>query len=422
MKREKLDDILKTKLQNYKSESNVPSWTEMHRRMVLAGNASGKPLPRSKRNVFLRYGLTAAVTLIILSLGVYYFNGPEDNFIKKLPIAVQNLSEIYNLPEEESTDFGFDSGLGDKFINDLLTSARKLVVLENIQAVSTEDIYNRGYNSDIITEDSEQTSEEVRNGLSSKNNSLSPSSINTYGGSRYASQAGSKSIGDFAKKSKTNKGWIAGIYINGAASSSSPNTPAREYSVFSESTPLVEMSYLNKSLDISGQELKHKYPVSVGLNVRKNLPQRFGIETGLIYTYLESTSELEGTFSSYKYNQRLHYLGVPLYVSYSMLNSDKWDLYVNGGGMAEVALSARGKTKIFNGDNFESETTTNLSAPGVVWSLGANVGLGYNLVDNFGIYIEPGVGYYFNNERHPQTYRTNNQLMFNLRAGFRVKF
>lgn len=416
MKREKLDDILKAKLQDYEPESNVPSWTEMHRRMVLAGNASGKPLLRPKRNWFLRYGAAAAVALIAISLGFYYFNEPEVNFLNNLPIAVQNLSEKYTADPapEESSD--------EKFIAGLLTSARKLVVFENIQAAAADGVYIAAYDSHIVTEDSEEAPEEVRNESSSEKTSSAISSVSPYGRSRYASQDGGRTLGDFAKKTRSKKGWLAGAYINGTSSSASSNTPARNYySVFSAASPLMEMSYLNKTLDISAQELKHKYPVSVGLNVRKNLTRRFGVETGLVYSYLESTSEMKGSFN-YKYKQKLHYLGIPLYASYSMLSSDKWDLYANAGGMAEIALSARGKTEIFDGDNFASQSTAKLSAPGVVWSLGANLGVDYSLVNNLGVYIEPGIGYYFDNDKQPESYRTDKPLMFNLRAGLRVKF
>lgn len=90
--------------------------------------------------------------------------------------------------------------------------------------------------------------------------------------------------------------------------------------------------------------------------------------------------------------------------------------------MAEIALSAKGITKIYQGDKFASKNSTSLNARGVVWSLGAGLGVGYNFIDNFGIYIEPGVSYYFDNDKQPESYRTAHPLMFNLNAGFRFKF
>ena len=136
---------------------------------------------------------------------------------------------------------------------------------------------------------------------------------------------------------------------------------------------------------------------------------------------MESSTQLSAAFN-YSYSQRLHYLGIPVSISYSMLNSKRWDLYLNGGGMAEIALSAKGVTKIYEGDTFASRNTSSLGAKGLVWSLNAGLGIGYNFIDNFGIYLEPGVSYYFDNNKQPESYRTVHPFMFNMNAGLRFKF
>jgi len=57
----------------------------------------------------------------------------------------------------------------------------------------------------------------------------------------------------------------------------------------------------------------HSPPVSFGLVVRKNLGNVWGIESGLLYTYLLSTFESQGTQRS-EAKLHLHYVGIPLNV------------------------------------------------------------------------------------------------------------
>ena len=79
--------------------------------------------------------------------------------------------------------------------------------------------------------------------------------------------------------------------------------------------------------------MDHKFPVSVGFSVHKYRSPRLHIGTGLVYTYMSSKAEIEGAFN-YRYRQRLHYLGIPLTVNYSVFDRGRFDIYFSGGAMA----------------------------------------------------------------------------------------
>lgn len=119
--------------------------------------------------------------------------------------------------------------------------------------------------------------------------------------------------------------------------------------------------------------MDHKFPVSVGFSVHKYLTPRLHIGTGLVYTYMSSKAEIEGAFN-YRYRQRLHYLGIPLTVNYSVFDRGRFDIYFSGGAMAEFALSARGTTELYKDRAFVSSETRKIAADGALWSV--NLGFG----------------------------------------------
>ena len=174
-------------------------------------------------------------------------------------------------------------------------------------------------------------------------------------------------------------------------------------------------------IDFTAGAMDHRLPVSVGLNVRKYLTPRLGVETGLVYSYLRSQAQIEGAFG-YQYTQKVHYLGIPLSLTYSVLDRKRLDFYFIGGVMVEKAISATGQVDVFNGATRVSSATNRLSANGVLGSVHVGTGFGYNFVDRLGLYVEPSVNYYFRNDNQPITYRTANRWNINIRMGLRYNF
>ena len=54
------------------------------------------------------------------------------------------------------------------------------------------------------------------------------------------------------------------------------------------------------------------------------------------------------------------------------------------------------------------------------WSVDASAGVQYNFSDSFGLYAEPGVGYYFDNGSNVKTIYKEKPFNFNLNVGFRL--
>ncbi len=139
-------------------------------------------------------------------------------------------------------------------------------------------------------------------------------------------------------------------------------------------------------------ELHHRMPVSVGVNIDIPLANRLSLVTGLNYTYLYSDSSLK-QFSDYELSRRLHYLGIPLGVTYDLWRSNKFSVYVYGGGMLERALYGE-EQKRLDGEVLDTE---HLSIKGFQTSVNASLGAMYRFTPGVGLYFEPGVSYYFEN-------------------------
>ncbi len=167
--------------------------------------------------------------------------------------------------------------------------------------------------------------------------------------------------------------------------------------------------------------IKYKTPVTFSLLVRKNLTQRWAIETGLSYTYLSS----EETWESIEYMDKsinhikLHYVGLPIKGSYSFINNGRFVLYFSAGGMIEKLISNKAtSTSQITGVSISSDLDINKWQ----FSLNGNLGSSYQLFKPVSLFVEPGVAYYFDNGSDVMTIRKDKPFNFNIQGGLRWNF
>lgn len=173
------------------------------------------------------------------------------------------------------------------------------------------------------------------------------------------------------------------------------------------------------------EEYSHKIPVKVGLTARYNITGRLGVETGLTYSILSSSvktgnSETGKNWSSG--SQTLHYLGIPLNISFNILNSRYVNVYVTGGGMMEKSISGSIKTDEYVDGKFDRTLTTNISPKGLQWSVNAAAGVQANILPQLGFFVEPGVSHHFKNSSRVRSIYTDKPTDFSLGFGLRYSF
>ncbi len=216
----------------------------------------------------------------------------------------------------------------------------------------------------------------------------------------------------FAANSMSNGGDATGMQLL----SSSVNSDAVFGAALQENDNLVAGYYVRSSDD---EHVDHHHPVRVGLSVRYSLTRRLGIETGVTYSYLSSEIS-QGEKSNYsKTEQKLHFIGIPLNVDYSLWNNKILNVYVSGGGMVEKNVKGNSTASYLLNGKTQSVTDYKIKMNRLQWSANAAVGVQVNFTKDFGLYAEPGVGYYFDNGSALKTYYSENPLSFNLKLGLR---
>lgn len=166
-------------------------------------------------------------------------------------------------------------------------------------------------------------------------------------------------------------------------------------------------------------EYKHRLPVRVGLNVAYRLTDRLSVESGVSYTRLSSDMK-DGTKDNYSSgSQKLDYIGVPLNVKYRALGYRRLSVYASAGLLTEKCVS--GKTTheyVISGEKKKHETEDVAAKP---WQLSVNAALGaqFDVLRNVGVYVEPGVSYYFDDRSPLSTIYKEKPLNFNLNMGVR---
>lgn len=210
----------------------------------------------------------------------------------------------------------------------------------------------------------------------------------------------------------------ANIGLGSNMSSIGTNGMSMRYASASEEFVTTTPDDMQKLSRENYNDIEYDLPLSVGFMVRKNLSRYIALETGIMYTYLSTKFDNDG--SGNKASLNLHYLGVPLNAVFYIWDNDKWNIYLTGGGMIEKGVRSVFDQNVYN-KNGIINTSVKESIDGVQWSLNGSAGVGYRLSREWGVYFEPRLSYYFDNDQ-PISIRTDKNIIFNLNAGLRYEF
>jgi len=158
------------------------------------------------------------------------------------------------------------------------------------------------------------------------------------------------------------------------------------------------------------EETKHHQPISVGMQVGFHLLPKLKLSTGLVYTKVSSDFISGVSDTRTVSTQDLHYMGIPLNLSYSVWEYKGLHTYVTAGG--EGAVNIKNHTEM-DGEVKESKRDK------MQWSTNASVGIQYDFIPQLGVYVEPGMKYYFDNGSQIENIFKDKKLNFNIQFGLR---
>lgn len=164
----------------------------------------------------------------------------------------------------------------------------------------------------------------------------------------------------------------------------------------------------------------YSLPLSFGVGVRYGITKWLGVGIGVNYTLLNK--KVSGVYydedsvcHSTDMKNSQHYIGIPLEVYFSMFRTQRWDVYATVGGSVEKCVMNR-----YSGMLEGEHVFYNRKVGGIQTSVKAGLGFEFSPVDFLGLYIDPSVRYYFDNNQ-PRSIRTAQPLAFGVEAGLRFK-
>lgn len=207
--------------------------------------------------------------------------------------------------------------------------------------------------------------------------------------------------------------------LGSGVASSSVSIPGRSRAYRSEGLVNLPEKLSNVLTPNDFRDKEYLPPFSVGINSRVPLTDHLAVESSLVYTYL--LTRLSGSTSGdFRAEVKLHYLGVPVNLVWSLLKEHKWEIYVSGGGMIEKGLRTDFR-QYQNWDNVEVNTSANTDVEGVQWSVNGTLGVSYDLLENISLFFDPKLSYYFENDQ-PFSIRKELPLLVSLNTGLRMSF
>lgn len=175
-----------------------------------------------------------------------------------------------------------------------------------------------------------------------------------------------------------------------------------------------DIGYGAPALPLEGRMLlnaRNHWSWNFGFSVRRQLTQRFAIETGINYTQLSSDVTLGHPNETKidEINQKLHYIGIPLSLNIMLIERNHWQLYASAGGSAERCVAA-----YLGDDSFYINAWQ--------WSINGALGGQYSLSKHLGVFLEPTINYYFDDHTNIPSIRKERPCNFNLRLGLRLSY
>ena len=151
------------------------------------------------------------------------------------------------------------------------------------------------------------------------------------------------------------------------------------------------------SYSLTEYESKHHLPLRFGLSLQYQLNDRLSLLSGINYTYLYSEFSIP-LYQSANYDQKLHYLGLPIGLSWRLLTASRFHLYLAGGMMLEKCLNEKPWQ----------------------WSVNGSAGAEYAITSLLGVYLEPSLGYYFSDGTQFEHYYKEHPLAPSIEFGLRL--
>ncbi len=179
---------------------------------------------------------------------------------------------------------------------------------------------------------------------------------------------------------------------------------------------MIEIADHNQG-DIIERE-QHDRPITFGISLSKPLSKKWNFETGLQYSILKSRSVMGSEEYYIGKEQKIHYIGIPLRVSYHLADYKNLSAYSSAGLQLNIPVYGKINSKYIV-DNASAYTNSWHITPPLQWSTNFSLGLQYKFLPKWTLYVEPTLYWYIPNGSNTHTIWTEHPVMFSVPFGIR---
>ncbi len=188
-----------------------------------------------------------------------------------------------------------------------------------------------------------------------------------------------------------------------------PGTPA-------DTTLLTDIAKSNSGKIVERE--KHEKPVTIGITLTKKINSRTAFESGLQYSLLRSSSFMGGE-NHIRNDRKIHYIGIPLRMSYRIADYKKLSAYCTAGMVVNIPIGGRSKEWLVTDTMSMCTGSRKLNVP-FQWSVNAGAGIQYDITPNIGVYIEPTLNYHIPTGSGVRTTWSEHPFSFSVPFGIRL--
>lgn len=416
------DDAIRSKLEDFEVDAVPGDWE------AIADRLPGKaPVPLRR---VLRYWVAAAViSLLVVSGGIYLY----DNKTDRVPMA-QEFRSLQKPVEEDILAAPVDKG---EELAPALATARepgspKTKRMVALAAVMPRSVTGAAAQARMLTGEEDEASvqpvkdeaevpadEKVAAERSVKDNKeeivITKSEVLVADASTSAAKQ--------KKEKGTSRKW--GFGMGGGGLSMGADNLVPQYVTNSsvlKSENLMSLNSFDAAMVKPAEtDIHHKTPIGVGFSVSRFLNDRFSLQTGLTYSYLRSEWSTNNTYHIDN-DQRLHFIGIPLSLTYKIAEWNRFMFYASAGGMTEVNVAGKRRMKLFSDDVEIMKQSEKIRMKEWLWSVNARAGVSYPIIRFVSAFAEVGASYYFDNGSEIETVHSEKPFNVSLQFGFRFGF
>jgi hypothetical protein len=408
--RDEIDDLLRSKLYDLEVEAPIGLWNDI----------SSQLTKQEKRPVRSRAMYLAVAASLLLAVGVSTLFFLKDKYVNDEIVPL--VADVIDCHSEENAPVATETNsksfknttTNNTNADDIVAISTSRRLLDDLNVLSTAQA------DYTISETDESPETNARPSVVTKSvndkeisEEANISDGNAKGVPSYAS------VTNHSKKEKR-KRWSFGTGFGSlsASAGNSVNSYLYKNTNFSD-VSLISFNSLSQGNNLPKTNIKHKIPISFGLGASYALTDRWSINTGLKYSYLVSEWKTNGRYRS-ETTQKLHFLGVPVSLSYKIAEWSNFKLYASAGGTAEVNVSGKLENTIKDGSSKINKETEKERTGRPQFSVNSNLGVLYPVARFISAFAEVGIEKYFSDGSGIETIRTEKPVNVGMQLGLRL--